>query len=69
MKIKTALIFMLISYNTIFSFLGALAFIPLLLHIKRISNISVPKYFDPELKKLALSTVLLAILLGVGYVL
>ncbi len=67
--LKTALIFMLISYTNVFRFLGALAFIPLLLHIKRISNISVPKDFDPELKKLALSTVLLAILLGIGYLL
>jgi len=64
--LKLALIFMLVSFNSMWSFLGLIAFIPLVLHLKRITTISIPKNFDPELKKLALSTVLLAILLGVG---
>lgn len=64
--LKTALIFMLLNFNNYWSFLGLIAFIPLVLHIKRITNITIPKDFDPELKKLALSTVLLAILIGVG---
>ena len=66
--LKTALIFMLISFNSWYSFLGIIAFIPLVLHIKKVKAIKEPKNFDPELKKLALSTVLLAILIGVGYI-
>jgi 1,4-dihydroxy-2-naphthoate octaprenyltransferase len=67
--LKTALIFMFVSFNSWFSFLGFIAFIPLVLHLKRVKSIKNPENFDPELKKLALSTVLLAILLGIGYLL
>ncbi|WP_375239554.1 1,4-dihydroxy-2-naphthoate octaprenyltransferase [Aurantibacter sp.] len=64
--LKTALAFMVLSFNSWFSLLGLVAFIPLMLHVKRISNITIPNEFDPELKKLALSTFLLAILIGIG---
>lgn len=50
-------------YNLIFIF----AYIPLVLHLKRVNAITNLKDFDPELKKLALSTVLLALLLGIGH--
>ncbi len=62
----SALIFIIITFKSWLSLLGLVAFIPLTLHLKRISTISIPKDFDPELKKLALSTVLLAILIGIG---
>ncbi len=39
-----------------------LAFIPVFLHLRRVSRIKEPERFDPELKKLALSTFLLAVL-------
>lgn len=62
----SALLFMLLRFNVGFNLIGLVAFIPLGLHLKRIKKITVPKNFDPELKKLALSTVLLAILIGIG---
>lgn len=52
-----------------FSLLFVIAFIPLSLHLSKVNKVSDPKNFDPELKKLALSTVLFSILLGVGYLL
>ena len=39
-----------------------IAFIPLLLHLKVVKNNKIPKNLDPELKKVALSTVLFALL-------
>ncbi len=52
-------------YNLIFM----ITYVPLLLHLKRVNRNIDPKLFDPELKKLALTTVLLAVLMGVGYLL
>jgi len=52
-----------------FSLLFVIAFIPLSLHLSKVNKVSDPKNFDPELKKLALSTVLFSVLLGVGYLL
>lgn len=62
-----ALLFGILYYTSMFNLIFLLAFIPLLLHLKKVKSIVNPKDFDPELKKLALSTVLLAILLGIGH--
>jgi len=64
-----ALLFGILYYTSMFNLIFLLAFIPLLLHLKKVKSIVNPKDFDPELKKLALSTVLLAILLGIGHLL
>ncbi|WP_304144415.1 1,4-dihydroxy-2-naphthoate octaprenyltransferase [Mesoflavibacter zeaxanthinifaciens] len=53
--------------GSIYNLLFLIAFIPLSLHLKRIKTITDPKDYDPELKKVALSTVLFCILLGIGY--
>lgn len=45
------------------------AFIPLLTHLKRVMENENPELLDPELKKLALSTFLLAVFFGLGQVL
>ena len=50
-------------YNIVFF----VAYIPLVFHMNRVRNTKSPKDFDPELKKLALSTVLLSLLLGIGH--
>ena len=52
-----------------FSLLFIISYIPLLIHLSKVNKVSNPKDFDPELKKLALSTVLFSVLLGVGYLL
>ena len=46
-----------------------MAYIPLIIHLVKVNKVTDPKLFDPELKKLALSTVLLAILMGIGHLL
>jgi 1,4-dihydroxy-2-naphthoate polyprenyltransferase len=45
-----------------------IAFVPLLLHLKRVMENQNPELLDPELKKLALSTFLLAFLFSMGQV-
>jgi 1,4-dihydroxy-2-naphthoate octaprenyltransferase len=42
-------------------------YIPLILHLITVYKNDDPKSLDPELKKLAFSTLLLAVLLGVGH--
>ncbi|WAC02619.1 1,4-dihydroxy-2-naphthoate octaprenyltransferase [Lacinutrix neustonica] len=64
-----SLFFGLLYYVSPYNLIFFIAYIPLLLHLKRIKTIKNLKDFDPELKTLALSTVLLAILLGVGHIL
>ena len=44
------------------------AYIPLIMHLKRVSKNVEPKLLDPELKKLALSTFLLSILLSLSLI-
>lgn len=61
--------FGILYYVSPFNLLFLIAYIPLLLHLKRVKNITNPKDYDPELKKLALSTVLLAILISLGHLL
>lgn len=56
------LLFLLLSFNSVFDFICLLAFIPLFLHLKTVHKNTVPKDLDPELKKVSLSTFLLAIL-------
>lgn len=61
------LIFALIYDETGFSlpqYLFLLAYIPLGLHLYRVSKVTNPVQYDPELKKLAIATFLLAVLLS-----
>lgn len=65
-----AVLFGILYYTfSAFSLLFVIAFIPLSLHLSKVNKVSDPKNFDPELKKLALSTVLFSVLLGIGYLL
>src|SRR5690554_2492100 len=43
-------------------FLPLLAFIPVLVHVKKVLKINAPEAFDPELKKIAISAFLYALL-------
>jgi len=47
-------------------FAPLLAFIPIAVHLRKVYTIKDPKSFDPELKKLALSTFLLSVLLYIS---
>ncbi|MCX2839565.1 1,4-dihydroxy-2-naphthoate octaprenyltransferase [Salinimicrobium sp. MT39] len=57
------------SFTGIDDLLYLFAFVPLLFHLKRIMENKNPVLLDPELKKLALGTFLLAVLFGLGQIL
>lgn len=65
----TIILFSALSFAGIDDLLYLLAFIPLLMHLKRVMENKFPEQLDPELKKLALSTFLLAVLFSIGQVL
>ena len=50
------------SESTVIIFSPLIAFVPLLIHCIRVSKNDVPALFDPELKKVALSTFLLSLI-------
>ncbi|AOW20243.1 1,4-dihydroxy-2-naphthoate polyprenyltransferase [Urechidicola croceus] len=64
-----ALLYVMIHYKSYIQFLFLIAFIPIFKHLYVVSKNMNPKKLDPELKKLALSTFLFAILLGLGTIL
>lgn len=58
-------------HSEVFNFdfyLFLVAYVPLVMHLIRVSKNSEPKLLDPELKKLALSTFLLAALLSLSLI-
>lgn len=67
--ILVSVVFSILYYTSPFNFLFYLAFIPLIIHIKRIKNAKFPDDYDSQLKILALTTFLFSLLLGVGYIL
>src|SRR5690606_35954083 len=62
-------IFSILYYTSFWNFLFFIAYIPLIIHLKKINAIQNPTDFDPQLKFLALSTFLFSILMGIGYIL
>ena len=62
-------LFAILYFTSIFNFIFVAAFIPLILHLKKVKKTTNLKLLDPELKKLALATFLLAVLMGVGHLL
>ncbi len=64
-----SLLFGILYYTKLYNLIFVIAYIPLLIHLIKVNKINDLRLLDPELKKLALSTVLLAILMGVGHLL
>lgn len=60
-------LFGILYYTSPYNLIFFIAYIPLIKHLIVVKKNTVPENFNPELKKLALSTVLLAVLLGVGH--
>jgi 1,4-dihydroxy-2-naphthoate octaprenyltransferase len=60
----SVLIFAILSDYRFDQYLFLLAYIPLIKHLKEVSKNKDPKALDPELKKVAISTFLLAVLLS-----
>lgn len=64
-----SIVFSILYFSKFTIFLFYIAFFPLMLHINTVLKVKQPKDYDPQLKVLALSTFLFALLLGVGYIL
>ena len=62
----TALIYTVSNFSSIYEFVFLVAFIPLVKNIITVSKNTIPAALDGELKKVALSTFLFAILFGIG---
>ncbi|MCF4101238.1 1,4-dihydroxy-2-naphthoate octaprenyltransferase [Gillisia sp. M10.2A] len=60
------LIYTVLTLESFNDFIYVLAFIPLLLHLKRVDQNKEPILLDPELKVLALTTFFISILFGLG---
>ncbi|HET7360969.1 MAG TPA: prenyltransferase, partial [Salinimicrobium sp.] len=67
--ITSMLLYTALTFTGMIDLIYFIAFVPLLLHLKRIMENETPEHLDPELKKLALSTFMLAVLFSVGQVL
>lgn len=55
--------------NKPLAYLFLIAYVPLIFHLKKVFKTTNPKDFDPELKKVALSTFLFSILFSIGLLL
>lgn len=64
-----SIVFGILYYTSPYNLVFVVMYIPLVRHLITVNENEDPKNLDPELKKLALSTLLLAILLGVGHLL
>ncbi|GAB1307480.1 1,4-dihydroxy-2-naphthoate octaprenyltransferase [Urechidicola sp. KH5] len=62
-----ALLFVMIRFESAINFLFLIAYIPIFKHLYTVYKVEQPKDFDPELKKLALSTFLFAVLMGLSF--
>lgn len=62
-------LFGILYYTSPFNLIFMVAYIPLTIHLLRVNKIKELHLLDPELKKLSLTTFLLAILMGIGHLL
>lgn len=63
-----ALIFVFLDFTSVYQLVFLVAFIPLIKNMKTVAQNKIPAELDSELKKVALSTFLFAILFGVGQI-
>ena len=62
-------LFGILYYTSPYNLIFTLAYIPLIIHFIKVYKNDDPKVLDGELRKLALTTVLLSILMGIGHLL
>lgn len=62
-----ALVLGVLSHFKPVQYIFLLAFVPFLIHLKTVAKNTVPRELDPELKKVALSTFLLSVLLCIAF--
>jgi len=63
-----AVLYSLLTFQNLQQFIYLIAYLPILKHLSFVKHNTAPIKFDPELKKLALSTFLLAFLFGLGLI-
>ncbi len=61
-----AIIFLIQSFNKVYAWLPLMAFVPIFVHLHKVYKTEQPVLFDPELKKLALSTFFFSILIFIS---
>lgn len=61
------LVFIMLNFESWHHFLPLAAFVPVFVHIRKVVNTQSPALLDPELKKLALSTFLMALLFYITF--
>lgn len=66
--IALSLLFGILYYRSLINFVFVIVYIPLVKHLIAILKVKEPNDLDPQLKVLALSTFMLAILLGIGQI-
>ena len=69
MALVSSLVYVISEYRSPFQFLFLIAFVPIALHLVRVTKNTDVKALDPELKIVALSTFLYAFLFGLGQIL
>jgi 1,4-dihydroxy-2-naphthoate octaprenyltransferase len=62
----SALVYVFLDFRTIYQLIFLVAFVPLIKNVKTVAQNKTPGNLDSELKKVALSTFLFAILFGIG---
>lgn len=62
-------LFGILYYTSPYNLIFVIAYIPLLVHLRKVNKNNDLKLLDSELKKLALTTVLIAVLMGIGHLL
>ena len=63
-----ALIYVFLDFTSVYQLVFLVAFIPLIKNMKTVAQNIIPAELDSELKKVALSTFLFAILFGIGQI-
>lgn len=69
LAILLSILFGILYYTSIFNLIFIVAYIPLIIHFIKVYKNEDSQVLDGELKKLALTTFLLAILMGIGHLL
>lgn len=69
LAILLSALFGILYYTSFYNLIFVVAYIPLIIHLIKVNKNTNPKLLDPELKKLALTTVFLALLMGIGHLL
>ncbi len=67
LSFMSIIVFIFFNYKNIWQFLCLIAFVPIFLHLKFVRKATSGEVLDPELKKLALSTFLMAVLFYFSY--